>query len=285
MLSSLFPCPRRVANVPRVGRLKILHVLSSLEPGGMEIGVANVAKRLPEDEFEVHVCCLERGGAFVERLPHPERVTILHKLPGFSLRAAAGVARVIRRVGVDVVHSHNLGPLTYSVLATGLGLWRPILQGEHGVFQPGEDTPRRRLQRRWMNRCCRRIHTVSESLRRFLIEHGYPGETIVPILNDVDTERFKPLDRAAMRRCFGLPTEGQFVGIVRRFDPRKKHVLLIEAFNRGAARLEGLSNALLEAMPCGVPALDSPDILARELERVVATRRRWLRCPHGRASG
>ena len=33
------------------------------------------------------------GGAFVERLPHPEHVVVLNKPPGFSLQAALGVAR------------------------------------------------------------------------------------------------------------------------------------------------------------------------------------------------
>ena len=170
----------------------------------------------------------------------------------------------------------------------------------------------------------------------------------LPIFNGVDTERFQPVERAAVRAQLGLPPQGRFIGIVGRFDPNKKHLLLIEAFNQVAARLpdarlvivgdkgaekdkihaavqaspvrdrihlagfqsnptpwyqafdllaapsifEGLSNAVLEAMACGVPclahtacgnaevitsgsdgflaALDSAELLAAELHRVSA---------------
>lgn len=329
-------------------RLRILHVVFSLEPGGMENGIVNVACRLPPDEFEVHVCCLERGGAFVERLPQPENVVVLGKAPGFSPRATLGLARHAARIGADVLHPHNLGPLTYAVLASGLGLWKPVLQGEHGVFQGDQGSPARLRQRQRLYRCCRKIHTVSESLRRYLVEHGFPARKISAIINGVDTERFQPVAKARIRTELGLPADGQFIGIVGRFDPNKKHRLLIEAFNQVAARLpaahlvivgdkgaekekihaavqaspvrarihlagfqanptpwyqaldllaapsifEGLSNAVLEAMACGVPclahtacgnaevitsgtdgflaALDSLEVLAEELHRVLA---------------
>src|SRR6188472_3490772 len=114
-------------------RKKILHVVLSLEPGGMENGLVNVASRLCSEEFEVHVCCLERGGDFIQRLPNPAHVSVLKKPSGFSFRTVAALAKVISEVRPTLVHSHNLGPLIYSSLATGFGLSRPILQGEHGL--------------------------------------------------------------------------------------------------------------------------------------------------------
>jgi glycosyltransferase involved in cell wall biosynthesis len=221
------------------------------------------------------------------------------------------------------------------------------LQGEHGVFQGDQASPARLRQRQRLYRCCKRVHTVSDSLRRYLIEHGFPAEKITAIINGVDTHRFQPVDKAAVRTQLGLPPHGRFIGIVGRFDPNKKHLLLIEAFARVAAQLpdarlvivgdkgaekekihaaaqassvrdrihlagfqanptpwyqaldllaapsifEGLSNAVLEAMACGVPclahtacgnaevitsgadgflaALDSTELLAAELSRVL----------------
>lgn len=293
-------------------RIRVMHVVFSLEPGGMENGVVNVANRLPEEEFDMHFCCLERGGAFVERLRHPENVVVLNrKTPGFSKRAVFDVMRTVLRLRPDVVHSHNIGPLTYAVCGTLFGLLAPVLQGEHGVFQGHLCEPKRIRARGRLYRGCRKIQTVSEGLRQYLIEQGYDGSKIVSIINGVDTDRFQPTDRKRVRADLGLVPDGPWMGIVGRFDVNKRHLLLIESFNAIAsefptARLlilgdkgnerenihaavaaspfrdrihlagfqsdplpyyqsldlltapspfEGLSNAVLEAMACGVPVL------------------------------
>lgn len=221
--------------MPPSRRIRILHVNFSLEPGGMENGVINVANRLPEAEFDVHFCCLERGGAFVERLRHPENVHVLHKRRGLSPLTFLKVALTLARVQPTLVHTHNLGPLVYAVPPTLFGWWKPILHGEHGQFQGDDATPRRQRQRRRLFRYCRRLHTVSAGLRQHMIEWGYPADRIVAIVNGVDTGRFAPADRAEARRRVGLPVEGPLLGIVGRFDPNKRHRMLAGAFERVAA--------------------------------------------------
>jgi len=293
-------------------KIRIMHVVFSLEPGGMENGVVNVANRLPEDEFEVYFCCLEKGGAFVERLKHPENVIVLDRTkPGFSYRTTLRVMWNVFKLWPDIVHTHNMGPLTYGVYATLFGRLRPVLQGEHGVFQGDLEQPHRIAQRKRQYGRCHTIHTVCDGLRDYLIEFGFDASKIVSIMNGVDTDRFQPADRTAVRKELGLPAEGPWLGIVGRFDVNKKHLLLIEAFNaiaeefptaqllvlgdkgnekeniHAAAKaspvsdrihllgfqpnplpyyqsldlltapspFEGLSNAVLESMSCGVPVL------------------------------
>lgn len=210
-------------------RTKILHVVFSLEPGGMENGLVNVASRLNREEFEVHVCCLERGGDFIQRLPEPAHVSILNKPPGFSVLTIGALAKVISQVKPNLIHSHNLGPLIYSSLATGMGLSRPILQGEHGLAQP-QRAPKFLRQRRIFYRACRRVQTVSLGLRDDLIGLGMPASKIIVIQNGVDTERFVPGNPQKAREEIGLRRDGPVLGIVGRFDVLKRHSQLIDAF-------------------------------------------------------
>lgn len=217
-------------------RLKILHVVLSLEPGGMENGIVNVARGLDPKHFEVHAACLERGGTFSERLPEPQNVYILNKQPGFSWRTVFALAKLISKLKPDVVHTHNLGPLIYAGLATAMGRTRSILHGEHG-FPQSQRTPESLRQRRFFYSACKRIQAVSRGLADELIQFGMPSNKIEVLLNGVDTDRFVPFPSETARRQISLPVDGPILGMVGRFDPLKCHLPLVAAF-------EGLSEKL-----------------------------------------
>ncbi len=277
----------------------------------MENGVVNVASRLKSD-VDTHVACLQSSGGFAARLPHPAQVTVLGKGADFSPAAVAALHRQLRHLQPHIVHTHNLGPLIYGVLATLGGKVTPILHGEHGQIQERERNARRRWQRRILYSFCLGLHTVSHSMVGSLEAEGLPVRRMAAIPNGVDSDRFcPPKSKADVRVALGLPGDGLLIGIVGRFVVLKRHLLLLEAFALVSPKMpnlhlvilgegghdhdsvkaaieshplrsrihwpgmqadtvpwyqtldllvapsviEGLSNAVLESMACGVPVL------------------------------
>lgn len=294
--------------------IRILHLVDSLDPGGMENGIVNVASRLDPERFDIHICCLSRRGAFAERMPCPDQVVSLDKSAGFSKTTVKALRQQIENIEPCLLHTHNLGPLIYGSLASGFGRKLPILHGEHGQLDKYHLTWKRLWQRKILYRTCARVHTVSESLRRDLIGWNFSESKTVSVTNGVDTDRFQPTENKVIsRQDLGLPENGPLLGMAGRYSEFKGHMLLLEAFDQlcekrsdlhlllvgagGAeevqvmARIkessygdrihvvghqeqpehyyramdlmvfpsthEGLSNAVLESMACGVPVLAS----------------------------
>jgi glycosyltransferase involved in cell wall biosynthesis len=210
--------------------LRVLHVVTSLEPGGMENGICNIARALASRGISTSVACLERSGPFAARLPDPAAVEVLGKRSGFSARAVVALWRTIQRRKPRVIHTHNLGPLIYGALATFGGRSTALIHGEHSQLAPWEMTPKRLKQRRVLYRACRAIHTVSDAQRQELIRLGFEASAITTINNGVDTSHFRPGDRATARRHMSLPTNALIVGLVGRFGPHKGHRTLLTAF-------------------------------------------------------
>jgi glycosyltransferase involved in cell wall biosynthesis len=194
----------------------------------MENGVVNMVSAL-DSEFEFQIACLERKGRFSERLRNPGIVCELGKRRGFTLATAMRLGGVILRFRPDVVHTHNLGPLIYSSLATLGGRLSPIVQGEHAQLSEEDCKPRRIRQRRWLYRCCRKIHTVSLAQREELVARGFAN--ICAVVNGVDTDRFRPGVKSQAKIALGIPEDSAVLGIVGRFGPFKRHSALLAAFD------------------------------------------------------
>ena len=306
-------------------RIQILHVVTSLEPGGLENGVVNLANQLDPLRFKTSIACLERVGEFAQRLGRDTELTCLEKPPGFRLSAIVELARMIARTRPDVIHTHNLGPLIYGTLANlASGNKAVVLQGEHAQLRPDEKTRKRRFIRKVCYRSCGMVHAVSGGLREDLTANGFANDKIRVILNGVDCVRFSPPgeeERNSLRKKHGLLQDGLVIGIVGRFGEFKGHARLIRGFEQLAEKHprlqllmvgdhgpekdrvmelvaaspyrerivwsgfqsepadfyrmmdllvvpsenEGLSNALLEAMACGVACVAHPACGANEV--------------------
>ncbi|MFT5126711.1 MAG: glycosyltransferase involved in cell wall biosynthesis [Rhodothermales bacterium] len=209
--------------------IKVLHVVLSLEQGGMENGVVNVANRLDPEAFDVRFCCLERRGEFADRLLRPQ-VTVLDKPPGKSLRTAWRLNRLIARARPHVIHTHNLAPLIYGAAATLRGITCPILHGVHSEMPTQEQTPKRLQLRQRFYRASKLVQTVTIGLTRHLEELGLGVRPIETVTNGVDTSVFSPDNPSEIRAEFAIPEDAFVVGMVARFGAWKRQLDMLQSF-------------------------------------------------------
>ncbi len=251
--------------------IRVLHVLDSLAPGGLENGVVNVARRLHGHGFDVHAACLRFRGDFAVRMPAPEQVAVLGKSDGFSAGAVFRLRRLMREMKADVIHTHNLGTLIYGALATLGGRSRPIVHGEHGQIQKQELDAKRIGQRRRLFRLCKSVHVVAAGMVPHLAGLGLNHVPIVVTPNGVDSDRFRPPESKSLaKKAAGFSGEEAVIGIVGRLVALKRHGLLFEAFTLLAAEFPRL-----HLLVVGDGGSDKDDILRQMQEHPHSARIRW----------
>ncbi|MBI4342081.1 MAG: lipopolysaccharide heptosyltransferase II [Candidatus Omnitrophica bacterium] len=164
--------------------MHVLQLVPSLEVGGVERGVLDLAKGLIARGHRVSV--VSSGGTLVE--PLTALGAAHHRLPVHekSLTAMAecvpAVARLIRATGVDVVHARSRVP-GWVGFAAARRTQRPFVTTAHGFYAPH---PASRVMG-WG----RRVIVPSASLARYLVERFHvPKDRLRVIPRGVDLSEF-----------------------------------------------------------------------------------------------
>jgi glycosyltransferase involved in cell wall biosynthesis len=212
---------------PPARPVRLLLVVDSLEVGGAERHVVDLAVALGREGYEVTVACSIGGGLSepLEEANVPVR-PLLDKLVKrrVSVAFARELRRLIREERFDLVHAHIAA---IAVLGTGV----PLVVTEHteALWQGRRD----RWASRRVYRRAEHIIAVSSAIRRRLIERdAVPPERITAIHNAVIPASGAPPG--------ALPDDlraGPLVGVVARLQPEKGVADFLKAATRVSASL------------------------------------------------
>lgn len=214
-------------------RLKILHLLLSLETGGMERFVYEHCLALNHDEFDVSVCCIDRLGEFSQGLrEHGIKVNLLLKnQQHFDWFFPFRLSRYLKENDIDIIHTHG-GSFFHGSVAGFLARTQGIIYTEHGRH-PVETMPIRVLDR-ISSYFADHIITVSKDLERHLIDEiKLPSKKIRTIINGVNTKTYCGRGKSK-KLCeeFGLQSTDKIVGTIGRLAEIKNHPFLIRSFEK-----------------------------------------------------
>lgn len=214
-----------------IKKIKIIHIMQSLEIGGLENGVMNLVNNADYEHFEYLICCLKKEGCLKERLRKEVKVVSLFTKEGFDCFQSLKLARLFTKEKPHVIHTHGWGGGFLSgVVGAKIAGVPVVIHGEHGTLYI--DKKRRAIAQKLLFNFTDKVITVSNDLKYQLIKNlRIKPSKIVPIINGVDTKKFKPDFNTAVSKKIELKLEKEcfIVGTVGRLVSIKDYETLIYA--------------------------------------------------------
>lgn len=224
--------------------LKVIYVIGTLEVGGTERQLVELAARLDPSRFRAIVVCLSSGGPLAEQLRAkgiPVRIVGLRGLrrygPPLPWRLPAllwGFLRLIRLLRVeapDIVHGLLFPAYVLGAQAARFAGIPVIVAGRRslGLFKASK--PLHLFFERAANRLTDLIIANSEAVRQDVLRgERLPAEKVIVIHNGLDPVRFVVPADDGFRRSLGLGSHRPVVGVVANFISYKGHRYFLDAW-------------------------------------------------------
>ena len=213
--------------------MRVLHVVDSLEFGGLERVVTDLAIEQKRMGHEVAVFSLQSTTGLVGELQAAGvPVLIGHKQGTADLRLLRLLRRTVRERRIEVVHSHDFVPNYHAAVALWGMLWRRprLVSTTHNMGMRLSNARLRRLYR-WSLRHTAGVAMVGRQVHDKFVGEGYlDASRALTVLSGIPVERFgwSPERRERARAAMGIAGDELLVGAVGRLVELKNHRLLID---------------------------------------------------------
>lgn len=217
-------------------RLSIVHVVVTLERGGLERLVTDLAIEQLKAGHQVAVFSLNATEGYAQPLADAGiEVVIGHKRGGYDFGTISSLRRLIQARQADVVHTHNFVPNYYAATAMlGLGRKVGLVCTCHDMGTRLSDRKLRTFFKLSVLRT-NRVAMVGSQVHAHFVQSGHvPAAKADTVLNAVPLERFDFNDsaREKARQALGLAPDALAIGCVGRLVALKNHALMIDLMPR-----------------------------------------------------
>lgn len=215
----------------------VLLLITGLDHGGAERQAVSLAMLLKARGWDVDVVTMLRPRAYVPELEslgiQVQDLGMRQGIP--DPRAIVRLARLLRKIQPQVVHSHMVHA---NILArvTRLLVHVPVLIcTAHSINEGGR---RRELAYRLTDSLCDITTQVSQAgLERYVRVKAVPRHKIMFVPNGVDTGRFRPDESTRAKTRSAMGTDNAFVWLaVGRFAKAKDYPTMTRAFAKVVAQ-------------------------------------------------
>jgi glycosyltransferase involved in cell wall biosynthesis len=207
----------------------ILHTIETSGPGGAETVLLHLASNLNPQRFRSLVVLTGEGWLRQQLLNRKIQHELVAWKAWYDFRLPRALVRLIKREGVDLIHSHLPDQNFYSCLAAS---WtnRPAIVTYHGPIElTGGSSFRKSLKLRYVRREAEVVVVVCHFVARMLEQAKFPPEKIACIYNGIETEQFASTPNGKLRKTLGLSKDNPLVGMVANVRQSKGYEFFIRA--------------------------------------------------------
>ncbi len=209
--------------------IRVCIVISNLEYGGAQRQVVELANNMDRGRFDVHVCSLSEYVPLSDALHERDTcLRVVRKMFKFDITVISRLARLLHKLGADVVHGFLFDAEIAARLAGRLA-GTPIIVGSER--NTDYSLKRRQLIAYRLTRGCVDL-TIANSQAGATFNARVLGQDASKyrvVHNGVNTRRFSPGDGNAVRVELGIQRDEQVVGMFASFKRQKNHPLLLAA--------------------------------------------------------
>jgi len=221
-----------------MSQARILYLISSISFLGAERVLAELARKLDRDRFQIHIGLMvghtDMSDAFRNEIGVSDVTFVkFERASRFSFRIVKEIARYIDANEIDIVHSQGYKPDVHVALATLFTRKKCVLISACHTWKLR--TLRERLYR-WVNlgvlRCFDGIIAISPEVKRELEYAGIRSDRISIIDNGIDVDESQDCSaRTYARESLGLSETDFVIGCVASLTVEKAHKDLVRAFH------------------------------------------------------
>ena len=200
---------------------RILQIIATLDRAGAEKQMGLLARGLPREEFEVHVCALSRGGPLLaELVAAGVPTTVIGQRWPLDPQACWRLRRHVARLRPDLIHTwrfaaHVCGHVVGRACGVKCLIAGPdcVAPGK-GWFELAADG--------YVARHSSRVVLSSTEMRDRWVRCGLPAEKVRVIPSGVAPAEPPAGTRRQLLEELGLPAQSRLVGLVGGLWPRKR---------------------------------------------------------------
>jgi len=210
-------------------KFTILHTIETAGPGGAETVVLDLASRLDSNRFQ-SIVLLPREDWLSRNLRECNVPTFfVDSKAWYDFQLPRGMARLIRKENVDLIHSHLPSQNFYSC-AVGLLTGPKTVATYHGALELAQSQGLRgAIQLSTVRRAADAVVVVCDFMGKMLQEIKFPAQKLVRIYNGIPIERYEVPSDGRLRRELRISNGTKIVGTVANLRKTKGYEFLVQA--------------------------------------------------------